>query len=128
LTSFTFSASSSEPSLDAAVSPSRARAAAAAAPRIISRVLVARSSPRRTRDDRSSETTELPRRSDLASVDDDGWTDAVARKIRFAARRVTPPPDARTAREKHARTMENDDTERSRSRGRRTVDAVGVGL
>jgi hypothetical protein len=128
LTSFTFSASSSEPSLDAAVSPSRARAAAAAAPRIISRVLVARSSPRRTRDDRSSETTELPRRSDLASVDDDGWTTPPLEKDSFCGATRHPAADARTAREKHARTMENDDTERSRSRGRRCVDAVGVGL
>jgi len=48
---------------------------------------------------------------------------------RFVLRRdASPAADARTARETDARTMENDDTERSRSRGRRTVDAVGVEL
>ena len=62
-----------------------------------------------------------------ASVDDDGWTTPPLE--RFVLRRdASPAADARTARENDARTMENDDTERSRSRGRRTVDAVGVGL
>jgi len=54
--------------------------------------------------------------------------DATARE-RFVLRRdASPADDARAARETEARTMENDDTERSRSRGRRTDDAVGVEL